>query len=148
MEPQRKEAGVSVEESKRVVQSLYDDVFNAGKMEMLDEFLADDFVEHEIFPGIPPTKEGVKQFFQMMRTAFPDLHVAVGMMVAEGDLVVAHVKFEGTHQADFLGIPATGKPMSVAAIDILRVRDGRAREHWGLFDQLAMMQQLGVVPAP
>jgi steroid delta-isomerase-like uncharacterized protein len=143
-----KETEMSVEENKRIAQSFYDDVFNAGKLEKLDELLADDFVEHEVFPGLRPDREGVKQFFQLTRSAFPDVRVTAEFMVGEGDLVATHAKFEGTHQGEFAGIPATGKRISVELIDIVKFRDGRAIEHWGITDQLSMMQQLGVVPSP
>jgi steroid delta-isomerase-like uncharacterized protein len=109
--------------------------------------MADDFVEHEETPGLAPTKEGVKEFFRMYIGAFPDLHFDAEDILTAGDKVVGRVRITGTHQGEFMGMPATGKSIDVQAIDIIRFGDdGLAREHWGVFDAMAMMQQLGVVP--
>jgi len=123
------------------------DLINAGDVDGFAELLADDFVEHEETPGIAPTKEGVKEFFRMYITAFPDLRLNAEDVLASGDKVVARVRATGTHQGEFMGMPATGKGVDVQLIDIVRFGDdGLAREHWGVFDALAMMQQLGAVP--
>ena len=129
------------------IQTLYD-LINAGDIDGFDRQLANDFVEHEEIPGIPPTKDGVVQYFRIMLAAFPDLRMDVKDAFASGDKAVARLQISGTHQGEFMGIPATGKPVSVNLIDITRFGDdGLAHEHWGVADQLAMMQQLGVIPA-
>ncbi len=123
------------------------DLLNAGDVDGFGELLADDFVEHEETPGLAPTKEGVKGFFRMYLAAFPDLRLHAEDVLASGDKAVARVRATGTHQGEFMGIPATAKSVDVQLIDIVRFgADGLAREHWGVFDALAMMQQLGVVP--
>ena len=123
------------------------DLLNAGDVDGFGELLADDFVEHEETPGLAPTKEGVKEFFRMYLAAFPDLRLDAEDVLASGDKAVARVRVTGTHQGEFMGMPATGKGVDVQLIDIVRFgADGLAREHWGVFDALAMMQQLGVVP--
>jgi steroid delta-isomerase-like uncharacterized protein len=110
-------------------------------------FIAGDFVEHEVAPGLAPTKEGVRQFFTMYIAGFPDLRFEVEDLVASGDKVVGRFRATGTHDGDFMGMPATGKRVSVEGIDIIRFGDdGLAHEHWGVFDALGMMQQLGAVP--
>ena len=125
---------------------LYE-LINAGDIDGFGECLADEFVEHEELPGLEPSKEGVKQLFHMYRAAFPDLRMDVEDLLVSGDRAVARVRATGTHQGEFLGIPATGKNVDVQLIDITRFDDdGRAREHWGVFDALAMMQQLGAIP--
>jgi len=130
------------------IQRLYD-LINAGDIEGFGRQLADDFVERDEIPGLPPTKDGVVQYFRIMLAAFPDLRMDVQDSFASGDKAVARLRISGTHQGEFMGIPATGKPVSVNLIDITRFGDdGLAREHWGVADQLAMMQQLGVIPAP
>jgi steroid delta-isomerase-like uncharacterized protein len=130
------------------MERLYD-LINAGDIDGFAELLAGDFVEHEETPGLEPTKEGVKQFFHMYRAAFPDLRMEVQDVVAHGDKAVARVRATGTHQGDFMGMPATGKSVDVQLIDIIRFGDdGLAHEHWGVFDALAMMQQLGAIPTP
>ena len=127
---------------------LYE-LISAGDIDGFGEHLAVGFVEHEELPGLGPGKEGVKQLFHMYRAAFPDLRMEPEDVLASGDKVVARVRATGTHQGDFLGMPATGKHVDVQLIDIIRFgEDGRAVEHWGVMDSLAMMQQLGAIPAP
>ena len=130
------------------INRLYD-LINAGDIDGFGRQLADDFVEREEIPGLPPTKDGVVQYFRIMLAAFPDMRMDVQDSFASGEKAVARLQISGTHQGEFMGIPATGKPVSVKLIDITRFGDdGLAREHWGVADLLAMMQQLGVIPAP
>ena len=130
------------------IQRMYD-LLSAGDIDGFGDLIADDFVEHEETPGLEPTKEGVKQFFHMYRAAFPDLRMEAQDVLASGDKVVARTRATGTNQGEFMGMPATGKSVDVQLIDIIRFGDdGLAREHWGVFDALGMMQQLGAVPAP
>jgi steroid delta-isomerase-like uncharacterized protein len=130
------------------IQRLYD-LINAGDIDGFGQQVADDFVEHEEIPGLPPTKEGVIQYFRIMLAAFPDMRMDLQDSFASGDKAVARLRISGTHMGDFAGIPATGNPVSVNLIDITRFGDdGLACEHWGVVDQLSMMQQLGVIPAP
>ena len=130
------------------IRRMYD-LLSAGDIDGFGDLLADDFVEHEETPGLEPTKEGVKQFFHMYRAAFPDLRMEPQDVLASGDKVVARARATGTNQGEFVGMPATGKSVDVQLIDIIRFGDdGLAREHWGVFDALGMMQQLGAIPAP
>jgi steroid delta-isomerase-like uncharacterized protein len=125
------------------------ELLSAGDIDGFGDLIADDFVEHEETPGLEPTKEGVKQFFHMYRAAFPDLRMEPQDVLASGDKVVARARATGTNQGEFMGMPATGKSVDVQLIDIIRFGDdGLAREHWGVFDALGMMQQLGAIPAP
>ena len=126
---------------------LYE-LISAGEIDAFAEHLADGFVEHEELPGLEQSKEGVRQLFHMYRAAFPDLRMEAEDVLVSGDKVVARVHATGTHQGEFLGMPATGKRIDVAVIDIMRFGDdGLVHEHWGLFDSLGMMQQLGAIPA-
>ncbi len=128
------------------MERLYD-LINAGDIDGFGDLLADDFVEHEEMPGLEPSREGVKQLFHMYRGAFPDLRLDVHDILVDGDKAVARVRATGTHQGEFLGMPATGKSVDVQLIDITRFDDdGLAHEHWGVFDALALMQQLGAIP--
>ena len=125
---------------------LYE-LINAGDIDGFGDQLADGFVEHEETAGLEPTKEGVKQLFRTYRTAFPDLRMEAQDVLVCDDKVVARVRGTGTHQGEFMGMPATGKSVDVQLIDIIRFGDdGLAHEHWGVFDALAMMQQLGAIP--
>jgi steroid delta-isomerase-like uncharacterized protein len=122
------------------------ELVNAGDVDGFGEMLADDFVEHEELPGLAPTKEGVIAFFRMYTAAFPDLRMDPEDVLASGDKVVARVRATGTHQGEFMGMPATGRAVDAQLIDIIRFGDdGLAHEHWGVFDTMTMMQQLGAV---
>jgi steroid delta-isomerase-like uncharacterized protein len=124
------------------------ELIGAGDIEGFGRHLADDFVEHEELPGLEPTKAGVLAFFRMQLAAFPDLRMEVQDIVTSGDKVVARVKFLGTNRGEFMGAPATGKAVDAQLIDIFRFGDdGLVHEHWGVMDQLTMMQQLGLAPA-
>jgi steroid delta-isomerase-like uncharacterized protein len=112
------------------------------------DYLADDMIEHET-PPVPdplPGKAGAKQWFEILFTAFPDLSMTAEDTIVEGDKVVARVRAHGTHRAEFMGIPATGKTFDVELIDILRFKDGKVAEHWGVVDNATMMMQLGAIP--
>jgi steroid delta-isomerase-like uncharacterized protein len=127
---------------KRMYQLL-----NDGDVDGFGDLLADDFVEHEVSPGLEPTKDGVKAFFRMYMSAFPDLKMVPEDVVSSGDKVVARTRGTGTHRGEFMGVPATGRSIDVELIDIMGFRgDGLVQEHWGVVDSLKMMQQLGVVP--
>ena len=85
----------------------------------------------------------------MLRSAFPDLKATIEDTIAEGDKVVIRMTWRGTHTGgEFMGIPATGKSVSIGVIDIIRISGGKAVEHWGQMDSMLMMQQLGAIPAP
>ena len=142
---------MSTEENKTVARRIYE-AFNkalsTGNSAALDEFLAANFVDHNPAPGQGPGLDGVKQVFGMFRAAFPDLHFTVEDEIAEGDKVVSRITSHGTHKGDFQGIPATGKHVTQTGIEILRISGGKVVERWGEFDNLGLMQQLGVVPPP
>jgi predicted ester cyclase len=90
----------------------------------------------------------VIQYFRMLVAAFPDMRMNVEDVIASGDKAVARVQVTGTHKGEFMGMPATDKPVAVNLIDITRFGDdGLAHEHWGVVDQFALMQQLGAIPA-
>jgi steroid delta-isomerase-like uncharacterized protein len=126
------------------------ELISAGEIDRFGDLIADDFVEHEeALPGMERTKNGVKQLFHVLRAAFPDLRMEPRDVIVSGDKAVARVTATGTHQAEFMGMPASGRTVDVQLIDIIRFGDdGLAREHWGIFDQMTMMQQLGAIPAP
>ena len=135
------------EANKAVAKRLYESI-NAGRLEIVDEVVADNFVEHETFPGVAPNREGLRQMFGMMRTAFPDFQMTIEDMIAEGDRVFIRARMAGTHKGEFLGIPPTGKRIAVPFGDFVRLEAGRVVEHWEVTDTGAMMQQLGQAGEP
>ena len=140
---------MSTEQNKALARQLVEEVINQGNIRVIDELLIPDFIEHEeLPPGIPPGREAPKVLFTMLRSAFPDFKATIKHLIAEGDEVVLHMTWTGTHEGEFMGIPPTGKSISINVIDILGIAEGKFVEHWGVMDSMAMMQQLGVVPAP
>ena len=123
-----------------------DEVLSQGKLELIDELVADDFVEHQAMPGMPSGKDALKAFAEMFRAAFPDLKVETLATAVDGDEVWVHSRMTGTHDGEFNGMPPTGKKVSIELFDRIRTRDGKGVEHWGVSDDLAMMTQLGAVP--
>lgn len=136
-----------VQENKAIVGRLLDEMNNQGNIEIIDELVGPDFVEHEENPpGIPHDREGVKRVFRLYHSAFTDIHATIDHMIAEGDKVVVFMTVRATHTGEFAGIPPAGKRIEVPVIDIFRVAEGQVREHWGVTDRLSMLQQLGVIP--
>ena len=130
-----------------LIQRFYEEVLSGGNLGLVDELAAADMVDHEEgFPGQPSGAEGVKFFVNTIREAFPDVQVKVDVTLADGDLEAAHGVVTGTHQGDFMEVPATNKSVEFEVVDIIRVTDGRAVEHWGLTDTMGLMQQLGALP--
>jgi steroid delta-isomerase-like uncharacterized protein len=130
---------------KELCRRFYEDVVNGEDYDLIDELVAPDVVDHEEFPGIPEGREGVREFFKLMRAAFPDMRVSVEQVFGEGELAAVRTRTTGTHRGEFMGVPATDQSVDFEGIDIVRVVDGRAVEHWGLTDTMTMMQQLGVI---
>jgi steroid delta-isomerase-like uncharacterized protein len=134
------------QETKQIIQRFYDEVINGKKLDVIDELVGPEFVEHEEMPGLPAGREGVKQFFVMIESGFPGFRMDVEDVIVEEDKGVVRSTLRGTHIGEFMGIPATGNSVSVTVIDIIRVSGGRVAEHWGATDTAGMMQQLGVAP--
>ncbi len=136
-------------DSQRTAERIPLEVLNAGNFGLLDELLTPDFVDHFPRPGMPSTREGLKQTLHALKTAFPDLRYSIDDAIVCGDQVVHRLSATGTMKGDFMGIPPTGKRASWMEIHIGRGEvNGRQTEHWGLADQLGMLVQLGIVPAP
>ena len=137
-----------LESNKTILRRFFEELFNTGDLSVADEIVAVNYVNHNPAPGETPGREGLKAFVTHLRTAFPDIHFTVEDQIAEGDKVVTRFSVAGTQQGEFAGIPATGKSVSVTAINIHRVTGGQIHEAWFNWDALGMMQQLGVVPTP
>jgi len=134
------------EDLKKLNEHFYDEVFRRGHVDAIDELLTDDFVEHTPAPGQATDRQGAKDFIGQMLRAFPDIDFAIELQIAEGDTIAAVTTMTGTHTSEFLGVPATGRRVSVMGMDTGRVRDGKFSDHWGLVDVPELMTQLGVAP--
>jgi predicted ester cyclase len=133
---------------KRTAERIPLEVLNGGNFGILDEILSPSFVDHYAQPGVPPTREGLKKTLTELKSAFPDLHYTIDDAIVCGDQVVHRLSATGTMTGDFMGMTATGKRASWTEIHIGRGVDGRLTEHWAVVDQLGMLVQLGIVPAP
>jgi steroid delta-isomerase-like uncharacterized protein len=138
---------MGTEGNKELARRYYDAVLNDGDIGALDELAVADYEEHDPLPGQGSGRAGLEDRVRMLRSAFAP-HFTIEDTIAEGDRVVVRWRNEGTHVGEFMGMPATGKNFSIAGIDVHRVRDGKLAEHWHVVDQLAMLQQLGFLPAP
>lgn len=122
-------------------------LFNRGDLTVADERFADDIVLHS-----PASREPIRgraavvEFVIRLRVAFPDLHVRVDDVIAQGDRVVTRCTTTGTHQGDYFGVPPTGQRVNVTEVQIFRIADTRIQELWLVFNVLGVLQQLGMVP--
>jgi len=139
---------MSTDENKAIARRLLEEVWNKGNLKVLDEYVAPGAVNHDPNNPIAPGPEGLKQIASLYRSALPDLRFNLEQELADGDYVVHRITATGTQKGDLPGIPATGKRTTVTGIIITRIKDGKVAEGWSIFDQLGLLQQLGVVPAP
>lgn len=135
-----------METNTAIVARFIEQAINQGNIESANEFCHEDVVEQVPFPGQGPGVEGIKDVIRGMRTAFPDMHWTILEQVAEGEKVVTRFEWTGTHEAEFLGVPATGRPVRVWGVVIDRLEGGKIKETRIIMDALGMMVQLGVVP--
>ena len=137
---------MSTEENKAIIRRIYEEVFNQGNLAVADELIATNYVSH--VPGGQEYKgpEGFKQFITQTRTAFPDLHMTVEHIIAEGDKVAHCGKLQGTFKGETMGIAPTGKQVAMTVTTISRFAGGKEVEAWMNYDQLSMYQQMGVAP--
>jgi steroid delta-isomerase-like uncharacterized protein len=139
---------MSTEDNKAHVRQYLEEAWNKGNVGIIDELMTSDYARYMSGPTQSLNRDGQKQRITTFRKAFPDLHLTIDDLIAEGDQVVFRITLRGTHQGAFMGISPTGKPVTVTAIDIARFVNGKIVEHWGQMDALGLMQQLGVIPAP
>ena len=140
---------MSGEENKVLLQRAYEQIFNQGNLDQIEEFVSTDLVDHEPPPPGMECLEGIevlRQFVKVSRDAFPDLQFTVEDMIAEEDKVAARYTMRGTHQGEFMGVAPTGNRVEVTGIDMVRFEGAKMVEHWANSDELGMMQQLGLVP--
>jgi predicted ester cyclase len=139
-------AGGPLERNRRIGQRYFDEVWNQGRLDVLDELLSPDYVNHTPSTGNPPPgPDGLKPIVAAIRRGFPDLRFEVKDMVVTPDAIAIRVVMRGTHLGELFGTAPTGKPVEVNQINIERIRNGRIVEHWRITDELEMQRQLGLV---
>lgn len=134
-------------DNDQLYRRLIDEVFNQGRMEVADELVAPQAVEHQR-GGAGDGPEGVKRTAQFLRTAFSDFTLTIEDLVVDGDTVWARQRGGGTNTGPFFGHAPTGRTAYIEVFDVVRFEDGRVVAHWGVPDQLGMMLELGLVSAP
>jgi steroid delta-isomerase-like uncharacterized protein len=139
---------LSTETNKVVIASFLEEVLNQGWLERADDLVLPDFVELDPLPGQRQGRKGLKEIIASLRLAFADMHWVIDESIAEGEKVVTRFTWTGTHRGVFLGIPATGRFVTVKGVVIDRLQAGRMADSRILMDNLSLMQQLGAVPAP
>ena len=131
---------------KALMKRFNDEVMSQGKMDVIDELVSEDIVEHAAPPGVPPNRDGVKMFVKTFRDAFPDMKATTVAVVVEGDEAWMQSTITGTHKGEFIGMAPTNKKFEITAFDRVKFKDDKAVEHWGAEDDMGMMTQLGLVP--
>lgn len=136
------------EELKAKSRRFFEEIWNQGNFDELDELVSPDLVSHtNASPEPIRGPEGIKAFIGGFRAAFPDIRMTVEDQVAEGDTVVNRWTATGTHRGELMGISHTGKQVTVSGITIARYAGGRAVQSWAVADMLGLLQQIGAVPA-
>ena len=137
---------MSLEENKTTVCRFYDEVFNKGNLDVVDDIFSPDYVIGDLPPDKSPSREGIKQTALMYRNAFPDLHFTIHDTIAEEDKVAVRFVATGTHKGLFSGIEPTNNQVEIKCISMYRFKDGKIVEGWARRDDLGTFQQLGVIP--
>jgi steroid delta-isomerase-like uncharacterized protein len=133
--------------AKAVVRRNTEEVQGRGNFDLFEELFANDFVDHTPQPNTTPDKDGVRKLYHVLRGAFPDFHAYIHWQAADGNLVTTYKTYHGTHEGPFLGVAPTGRLIHFETVDVMRVREGKITEHWGVANLFSLMQQLGALPA-
>ncbi|HEY5866183.1 MAG TPA: ester cyclase [Candidatus Tectomicrobia bacterium] len=139
---------MSAADNKAVIRRLYDEVFQAWHLAVIDEVVAPEFVGHEMAADTPPGPEGFRQCYARLRSAFPDLCYTVDDLIAEGDKVVVRWTWSCTHTGVFRGIAPTGRQATVTGMAIYRLTGGKIVERWAELGMHRLLQQLSAPAGP
>lgn len=133
------------DQNKEIVKRYFAEIWSSGHYDVADELVE---AGHQVSTGTPMAPDFIKHVASLFRTAFPDIKYDLAVLVAEGDIVVAHWKAKGTHKGMFRGVEPTGKEITYQGFDVYRVVNGKLVERWGLNDDLGLLQQLGAASFP
>jgi predicted SnoaL-like aldol condensation-catalyzing enzyme len=133
-------------EKVNVVRRLFEEGFSKGNLSVVDETVSRDLLEHQRFdPPLPRGPEGTKALISGLRSMFPDIKLVIEDTAVEGDKVWVRARARGTNNGSIMGKPPTGKTMEIDVFDVCRIKDGKIIEHWGVPDQLGMLEQVGIL---
>lgn len=138
---------MSAEENKAIVRRYLEEVWGKGNVALLGELLDEHVVDHNPLPEQAPGIDGQRQAVSLFTSAFGNTRMTVDSLVAEGDKVVDHWTWSGTHQGELMGIPPTDRTVTITGTAISRLVDGKIVEIWHVEDTFGLMQQLGAIPA-
>ena len=136
---------MSTEQNKQIARRIIEDGLSKHNLDLIDEYFDPDFIENQF--GLKPTIPSMKASFEFLYRAFPDYRLVIEDLVAEGDRVWLRMTCTGTNTGTFMG-PPTGKSLKITVMDVLRLKEGKVVEHWGVPDRFAAMAQLGLLPGP
>jgi len=135
------------EELKAKARRIWEEIFPSGDVDRLADVIAEDGIDHSARPDEPQGLVGVQQTMLWLGSVFSDQRWEIHQVIGEGDTVVVYCTLRGRHTGDLLGIPPTNHEVAMDYVQILRFRDGKAVERWGVRDDMALMRQLGALPA-
>jgi steroid delta-isomerase-like uncharacterized protein len=138
---------MSTETNKALARRVFEEVLNGRNLDLLDELVVPDYLEHNPLPGQGSGINGIRDRYTMLFNAF-DFHFDVDDVIAEADRVVLRWTHNGTHVGPFLGMPTTGRSYRTTGIEIWRVEEGKLAEHWDVVDVFGQLVQLGLIPSP
>jgi predicted ester cyclase len=133
----------ATETNEQICRALIERGFNNGELDVLEEFVAHDIVEHQ--DGSTSGIDGLRALITELRSQFSDLHLEIEDTATSGDTVWFRIRSTGTNDGPLWGRPATGRPIDITVMDVMRVADGRMVEHWGVADRLAVLKQTGAM---
>lgn len=132
--------------SEADLRNFMEEVFNKGNVDKADQWVAADFVDHTPGPGQEPGLAGFKKMVTTMRAGMTDMKFSVERVISQGDFSVMHVRQTGTHSMSMMGEKPTGNKIDIAGVDVIRYENGKAKEHWGYYEESKFMQQIGMMP--
>lgn len=135
-------ADQTIEQNKAAARRVLEEIFPANDTAALREVVADDIVNHEAPPDTPPGIGSMAMFMGMLSGAFSDQRWTIQQVIAEGDLVAIYCIHSGRHTGDFFGVPATGRSFAYEQMHLVKMRDGKGVEQWGVRDDATLMRQL------
>ncbi len=137
---------MTIEANKAILKRFWDEGFNQVDTKAISEFVAVDYHNHDMAPGEQNGIAGLLQFMRLTHTAFPDMRVIADKIVAEGDVVVTRWSVTGTHKGEFMGVPPTGRPITITGLAMHRIENSQIKEGWNNWDALGLLQQVGAIP--
>ncbi len=133
------------EDNKALVERYFDEVIAKRDLTAIEKYIPAGAIDHSVPPDSPQGAEGTRIALTNFFNAFPDFEDKIDFVIADGDKVVTHVKFSGTHEGEFQGMKPTGKHFTTNGIEVLRIADNKMVERWFWFDTMGMLQQLGIM---